>query len=444
MLQTIFYIPSHLPGGIPMFGFGLLLAVWAAFCIVLFSWLVWRQGFNADTWSYVPIFLLVAAVIVWLLPAIAKGPGLPIRGYGVMVLAAVLAGAALAAYRAKRVGVSPDVIYTAIFWMVVPGIFGARVFYVTQYWFKEYWDFYEHGGLKSLLWAIVNISEGGLVIYGGFFGSMVGLFLFVRKYRVPLLPLLDLLTPSLMLGLALGRIGCLLNGCCFGGVCHHGPAIYFPASTPIESAGSDHHEETPQRIPAYDSQVERGQFYGFAISSNENVLPEVVAVEKDSVAEKKGLKKGQLIEKINNLSVEKAGQAHRLMAEAFYEKLPLKIEMSKGETVVLPAFDTLPAQSLPVYPTQLYSTIDAFIICLLLLAYAPFCRRDGELFALLASIYPVTRFLIEILRNDEAPIRGTGMTISQNVSLLILLCTACLWYYLSKQPKGFVFGKKDN
>ncbi len=84
------------------------------------------------------------------------------------------------------------------------------------------------------------------------------------------------------------------------------------------------------------------------------------------------------------------------------------------------------------------------IICLLLLAYAPFCRRDGELFAVLTSIYPVSRFLIEILRSDEAAIRGTGMSISQNVSLLILVGAACLWYYLSKQPKGFAFGKKSD
>ena len=86
MHQTLFYIPSHLSNGMPVFGFGLLLAVWAVFCVGFFGWLVWRQGLNADTWSYLPIFLLVAAVIVWLLPAISKGPGLPIRGYGVMVL----------------------------------------------------------------------------------------------------------------------------------------------------------------------------------------------------------------------------------------------------------------------------------------------------------------------------------------------------------------------
>ena len=446
MLQTLFYIPSHLPGGMPVFGFGLLLAVWAAFCAGFFGWLVWRQGFNADTWSYLPIFLLVAAVIVWLLPALGKGDrGLPIHGYGVMVLAAVLSGAGLAGYRARRVGVSPDLIFSAIFWMVVPGILGARSFYVTQYWSKEYWPVYELQGLKSLLWSVVNISEGGLVVFGGFFGGMAGLLLFVRKYRVPLLPLMDLLAPSMMLGLALGRVGCLLNGCCFGGVCHHGPAICFPASSPFdETQIAARADDIPDRIPAYDSQVELGQFYGFTLSSNENAEPKILSVEKNSLAEKKGMKAGERIEKIGGETVRTAGQAHDLLRELFYRKLPVKIETAASETIALPALDPLPSRSLPVYPTQLYSTIDALIIGLLLLAYDPFRRRDGELFAIMATIYPVTRFLIEILRNDEALLRGIGLTISQSVSLLILLGTACLWYYLWKQPKGFAFGKKGD
>ncbi len=324
MLQTLFYIPSHLPGGMPLFGFGLLLILWAVFCAALFCRLVWRQGFNADTWSYVPIFLLVAAVIVWLLPAISKGGrGLPIHGYGVMVLAGVLAGAGLASHRAKRVGVSPDLIFSAIFWMVVPGILGARLFYITEYWFRDYWPIYELHGFRSLLWALVNISEGGLVIYGGFLGGMAGLLAFVRKNRVPLFALLDLLAPSMMLGLALGRIGCLMNGCCFGGVCHHGPAIYFPASTPLEAAQTGvRGGEDSQRIPAYDSQVERGQFFGFAVSGNENAAATIVSVEKGSVADEKGLKKGQRIEKIGGETVRNAGEAHEMLRELFTGNCP--------------------------------------------------------------------------------------------------------------------------
>ncbi len=98
-----------------------------------------------------------------------------------------------------------------------------------------------------------------------------------------------------------------------------------------------------------------------------------------------------------------------------------------------------PPRSLPVQPTQIYSTIDALLLCLLLLAYAPFRRRDGELFALMMSIYPVTRFLIESLRSDEAAVFGTGMSISQNVSLLLLVCAAALVVLHSPPAAGTAF-----
>jgi phosphatidylglycerol:prolipoprotein diacylglycerol transferase len=443
MLQTLYTIPSHV-GDIPLFGFGLLLAVWAVFSVAFFFWLVRKQGLIADTWSYLPIFLLVAAAILWLLPAISKGQGLPIRGYGVMVLTAVLSGAALAGYRSRRIGISTDMIYSAIFWIVAPGLLGARIFYVTEYWSTMYWPTYQLHGLGSLVWAICNIADGGLVVYGGFFGGMAGLLLFTWKYRPPLLTILDILAPCMMLGLAIGRIGCLCTGCCFGGVCHHGPGIHFPASSPTDATQVAYPaDDSCVRVPAYESQVERGQFYGFALSGNPYAEPKILYVEKDSVADRQGLKALQKIVRISGQPMEAAGNAYDALRVLFYKKLPVEIETDDGQTVELPAIDPLPTESLAVYPTQIFSTIDALIICLLLLAYEPFRRRDGELFALMATVYPVTRFLIEILRTDEAAIRGTGMSISQNVSLLILLATACLWYYLSKRPKGFAYVKKS-
>jgi phosphatidylglycerol:prolipoprotein diacylglycerol transferase len=427
MHPTLFPIPSHLSNGMPVFGFGLLLAIWVIYSVGFFGWLVWRRGLTADTWSYVPILLLVAAVIIWLLPAISKPEGLPIRGYGVMVLLGVLSGTALASYRAKKVGVSPDLLYTAIFWMVVPGMIGARLFFVIQYWSVDYGPVLTTSGLRAALWAIVNISDGGLVVYGSFFGAMLGLAVFTRKYRVPILPILDLLAPSMMLGAAFGRIGCLFTGCCFGGVCHHGPAL-----------------EVPQESPAYESQIQRGQFYGFDVTGNENVSPVIVrSVEKDSLADRAGLRKGDTIEAIAGEKIRAAGDVHRLLARQFFDESPVELETDHGKIALSPLRPP-PARSLPVYPTQLYSAIDAFILCLLLLAYDPFRRRDGEMFALMATVYPVTRFLMEMLRSDEAAIRGTGMSISQNVSLLILVAVAGLWYYLSKQPRGFAFSKKPH
>ena len=123
--------------------------------------------------------------------------------------------------------------------MILPAIVGAG-FYVTEYWFEQYWPIYGREGLAALLGAVVNMARGGLVIYGGFFGGVLGLLAFYRKYRVPLLATADLVAPSLMLGLAIGRIGCLLNGCCYGGraICP-GRSLSPPTAPP-----------TPARSPA--------------------------------------------------------------------------------------------------------------------------------------------------------------------------------------------------
>lgn len=91
------------------------------------------------------------------------------------------------------------------------------------------------------------------------------------------------------------------------------------------------------------------------------------------------------------------------------------------------------AYSLPVHPTQLYSFLAGLAVLGLLTIYYPRRRRDGEVMALLMIAYPITRFLIEILRGDEAPIVA-GLTISQTISALLLPCGLVFWSYLSCQP----------
>ena len=98
VLQTLFYIPSRI-AGLPVFGFGLLLAAWGIFSVVLLAWLLRRQGPKGDALGYLPLVLIVAAAIIWVLPAISDQHGLPIHGYGVMILLAVSAGVGLAVWR---------------------------------------------------------------------------------------------------------------------------------------------------------------------------------------------------------------------------------------------------------------------------------------------------------------------------------------------------------
>jgi phosphatidylglycerol:prolipoprotein diacylglycerol transferase len=78
-----------------------------------------------------------------------------------------------------------------------------------------------------------------------------------------------------------------------------------------------------------------------------------------------------------------------------------------------------------------------------LLAYYPFRRRDGEVVALLLTLYPISRFLLECIRKDEGGQFGTGLTISQNVSLLMLAGVALLWYYVLRQPRKTAWPPAD-
>jgi phosphatidylglycerol:prolipoprotein diacylglycerol transferase len=79
--------------------------------------------------------------------------------------------------------------------------------------------------------------------------------------------------------------------------------------------------------------------------------------------------------------------------------------------------------SFPVHPTQLYSSLTAFTVFVVvsLYYYATRKRRiDGEVFLLFALLYPIGRFIMESFREDTDPVFGTGLTISQNLSILIL------------------------
>ena len=318
-------------------------------------------------------------------------------------------------------GLDPELIYSLALWMIVPGIIAARAFYVIEYWPTQYMPVYVERGGMALMGAALNIAQGGLVVYGGFIAGVFGLLVFAYKYKLPAFALADLMAPSMLLGLAFGRLGCLMNGCCYGGVCNLPWAVTFP----------------PQSF-AYLSQVERGQMYGFRLSGDPNAAPILLAVETDSPAGRAGLKPGQRLQKIDGMLISNAGEAHEYLIENFQRREPLKIETSGGPAAELTVAE-IPHRSLPVQPTQIYSAIDALLICLLLLVAEPFCRRDGELFALGISIYPVTRFLIEILRCDEAAVSGTGMTVSQNISLVFLILVVGLWYYVLRRPKGKAF-----
>jgi phosphatidylglycerol:prolipoprotein diacylglycerol transferase len=144
-----------------------------------------------------------------------------IHSYGVMIALAFLAGLWTATRRARRENISAEAIADITLWLMVGAILGARVVYVITYWKDEF--------ASQPLSEIFMIQHGGLVFYGGLIGAIIAGSIYIRWKKLPLWKMADALAPSIALGSVFGRIGCLLNGCCYGRVCDAPWAIHFPA-----------------------------------------------------------------------------------------------------------------------------------------------------------------------------------------------------------------------
>lgn len=147
-----------------------------------------------------------------------------IHWYGVMIALAFLAGLWTATRRARRENISGETIADVVLWIMVGAILGARIVYVATYWKDEF--------AGQPLSEIFMIQHGGLVYYGGLIGATIAGFIYIRWKKLPLWKTADVLAPSIALGNAIGRIGCFLNGCCYGRACSLPWAIRFPASHP--------------------------------------------------------------------------------------------------------------------------------------------------------------------------------------------------------------------
>lgn len=137
-----------------------------------------------------------------------------------MMALAFLAGLWTASRRGVREGVAPDTILDIGPWLIIGAILGARTVYVATYWKESF--------AGRPFWEIFMVQHGGLVYYGGLIGAVVACILFARIKHLPLWKLSDILAPSIALGYVFGRIGCLLNGCCYGRPTDVPWAIHFP------------------------------------------------------------------------------------------------------------------------------------------------------------------------------------------------------------------------
>ena len=139
-------------------------------------------------------------------PVLFKIGPYSVYSYGAMLALAFLVCSFLAKRRAASIGMDGEKILDLTVLLIMSGVIGGRIMFVILD--LEYF--------KTRPLDIFKLWEGGLVWYGGLILAVISGAVFLRIYRMPILKTADLMMPYVALGQAIGRIGCFLNGCCYG------------------------------------------------------------------------------------------------------------------------------------------------------------------------------------------------------------------------------------
>ncbi|HET9952129.1 MAG TPA: prolipoprotein diacylglyceryl transferase [Candidatus Eisenbacteria bacterium] len=154
-------------------------------------------------------------------PTLLKFQGIELHSYGLLLAIAFLLGIQIFVARARARGLPEDAMHTLSLWLLVLAIGGARVLFVLTHW-REY-------AADPL--AILRLWEGGLILYGGYLAAIGGGILYLRRRKIPVWRVGDAAAPSMALGIAIGRLGCFMNGCCYGLPTHLPWGVHFPPET---------------------------------------------------------------------------------------------------------------------------------------------------------------------------------------------------------------------
>jgi prolipoprotein diacylglyceryltransferase len=285
------------------------------------------------------------------------------------------------------------------------------------------------------------IWEGGIIFYGGAIGAVVAYFIYYlylyigRNVRLDSLKIADICAPPLALGLCLGRVGCLLNGCCYGQVACADCAVVpirFPLSAmcrpPLVGAGY----QTAAGFTLADPHDPRD--YGVLVG---DVDPQSPAYR---VA---GLRAGDLLVKVNGkelrretVPVGSAGRQADLSPIQELENLlgrdwkrgdkKLSLEIQDKEPGKPRPLPTFTPYTLGLYPTQAFESVSMLLLFVTALAFYPLRTRNGQVMALVMIGYGAHRWLNEHLRDDFRP--GwfeTGVSVALIAGGVVLLLA--LW-----------------
>jgi phosphatidylglycerol:prolipoprotein diacylglycerol transferase len=356
-------------------------------------------------------------------PTLFKIPFLPdwladVKSYGVMIMIGFLTGIYLACRRAYRSQADPDIVLNIGFISLVFGILGARLMFVVHYWHTRF------ANQPNPFAAAFDIRTGGLEFWGGPLLVVPVCIIYLRYIaKVSTRWYFDITAPALAWGLAITRLGCFLNGCCWGSVCLD------PHDAHRQAAAVPWAVRFPYGSPAMNQQYKFGQMtlpaeLVYVLPSGES-LPFPRDFIEAAVDDR-----GETLRKLEADVKNKHEAAGAALAKFRQSKIGIaeaqcrKFGISPQQLAELAA--AFPSK--PVHPSQLYALVNGFLLYFLLASLFYHRRRHGIILGWFLILYSVSRVFLELIRQDN-PLDVGGVTISQAISVGTLIL-GILWLWV--------------
>jgi len=334
---------------------------------------------------------------------------LPLYGYGLMMVIGFLLAVQFGKFLARHSGVDPEVLVNAGLIALVSGIFGARLSHVIENW-STYTNPARSAGANFL--DAINISSGGLTFYGGLILATPVTILYALYKNVPLKKGIDIVAPCILIGLGIGRVGCFLNGCCYGAQANNIPwAVHFPYHSPayIDEAEQSDYRNVPRplqlQLPGNRTEILSVEQLKLIRATHDQLPSDGMGVVSSHLQRQGGA-----------------------FADPTYRAAFIEHAQTYGGQDLIGLTRT--QHSSWLHPAQLYSTFNALLIAALLGAYYTMPHAAGRVFALMLMLEGATRYLLEMLR-VEPPVTylfGYGMSLSMVIGLVLVAAGAILWF----------------
>jgi len=354
-------------------------------------------------------------------PELFRIPGinLTVPSYGVIVMISFLAATWWTARRCMRVKVDPDIALNLGLISLIASMVGARAFYVIHYWESQF----AHDPKQ-----ILNLPAGGAELYGGLIGAFIACVLYLLIKRASIRLWADLITPGLLLGMGIGRIGCFAVGCCWGGPCSPqlSWAVRFPFGSPPHQRQWENRLVTaPDRLIFVEPGGRGALLTRTVLKLPRKTLEDVVRQANRNLEQ---ARRGG-----NPDAIATAEQTHRITQQNISVLLDHFDAHNTSPEELLTLTQDANLRSQPIHPSQIYGAIGPTLLALLTSTYFYRRKRHGTVMPLGLGLYAIQRLIEEAIRADN-PHDTFGLTISQSVSIGILLMAIAAYFILRRLP----------